>query len=86
VYSCIRGTTLAEGRGVIALEDFTALSRGSKVLEGRVGLCPKCGRNGVEHSEPEALFFIHAQKTELLGDGMLTEPRDCCRLTGIASQ
>ena len=72
---------------MITLEDFTVLSRGSEVpLEGRVGVCPKCGRNGVEHSEPEALFFVHAQETELLGDGMLTEPRDCCRLTRVASQ
>jgi hypothetical protein len=71
---------------MVTLQDFTKLSRGSEVpLEGRVGICPKCGRNGVEHSEPEVLFFVHAQETELLGDGMLTEPRDCCRLTGFAS-
>ena len=72
---------------MIALEDFTMLSRGSEVpLEGRVGICPKCGRNGVERSEPEVLFFVHAQETELLGDGMLTQPRDRCRLTRVASQ
>lgn len=71
---------------MITLQDFTAFSRGSVVpLEGRVDRCPKCGRNGVEHSEPEVLFFVHALETELLGDGMLTEPRDCCRLTGFAS-
>jgi hypothetical protein len=71
---------------VIALEDFTKLSRGSEVpLEGRVDVCPKCGRNGVAHSEPEVLFFVHAQETELLADGMLTEPRDCCRLSEAAS-
>lgn len=70
---------------MITLQDFTLLSRGSDVpLEGRVGRCPKCGRNGVEHSEPEVLFFVHSQETELLGDGMLTEPRDCCRLSGAA--
>ena len=42
---------------------------------------PRCGRNGIEHAEPETLFFVHVQGTEVLGDGMLTEPRDCCRLT-----
>ena len=71
---------------MVTLEDFTALSRGSQVpLEGRVDRCPRCGRNGIEHAEPDTLFFVHAQETELLGDGMLVEPRDCCRLTGARS-
>lgn len=67
---------------MVLLEDFTALSRGRDVpLEGRVDRCPECGRNGIEHDEPDALFFVHVQGTELLSDGMLTEPRDCCRVT-----
>ncbi len=67
---------------MVTLQDFTALSRGSEVpLEGRVDRCPKCGRNGIEHAEPHTLFFVHVQESEVLGDGMLTEPRDCCRLS-----
>ena len=69
---------------MVMLQDFTALTRGSQVpLEGRVDCCPRCGRNGIEHAEPETLFFVHVQGTEVLGDGMLTEPRDCCRLTTL---
>jgi hypothetical protein len=55
-------------------------------LEGRVDRCPECGRNGIEHDEPDTLFFVHVQGTELLSDGMLTEPRDCCRVTRAASE
>ncbi len=67
---------------MVTLQDFTALSRGIDVpLEGRVDRCPKCGRNGIEHAEPHTLFFVHVQESEVFGDGMLTEPRDCCRLT-----
>lgn len=67
---------------MVTLQDFTTLSPGSEVpLEGRVDRCPKCGRNGIEHAEPHTLFFVHVQKSEVLGDGMLTEPRDSCRLT-----
>ena len=70
---------------MVTLQDFTGLSRGSEVpLEGRVDRCPKCGRNGIEHAEPERLFFVHVQETELRSDGMLTEPRDCCRVTIVA--
>lgn len=66
---------------MVMLEDFTALSRGRDVpLEGRVDRCPACGRNGVEHAEPDSHFFVHVQASELLSDGMLTEPRDCCRI------
>jgi len=67
---------------MVMLQDFTALSRGYEVpLEGRVDRCPRCGRNGIEHAEPNTLFFVHVQETEVLSDGMLTAPRDCCRLT-----
>jgi hypothetical protein len=67
---------------MVMLQDFAALSRACEVpLEGRVDRCPRCGRNGIEHAEPDTLFFVHVQETELLSDGMLTEARDCCRLT-----
>ena len=70
---------------MVMLQDFTALSRGSEVpLEGRVDRCPRGGRNGIEHAEPNTLFFVHVQETELRSDGMLTESRDCCRVTTVA--
>jgi hypothetical protein len=76
---------LAVERVMVTLEDFTTLSRGSDVpLEGRVDRCPQCGRNGIEHAEPERLLFVHVQETDLLSDGMRTEPRDCCRVTKVA--
>jgi hypothetical protein len=72
---------------MVTLQDFTALSPGREVpLEGRVDRCPRCGRNGIEHAEPERLFFIHVQETDLRSDGMLTEPRDCCRVTRFAGE
>ena len=66
---------------MVTFEDFTALSAGSDVpLEGRVGECPQCGRNGVAQEEPDGIFYVHVQVSELLSDGMLTEARDCCRI------
>jgi hypothetical protein len=71
---------------MVTVEDFTALSPGIDVpLEGRVGACPGCGRNGVRHDEPDGLFYVHIQASEVLSDGMLTEPRDCCRVDRAAS-
>jgi hypothetical protein len=66
---------------VITLEDFTALSSGSQVpCEGPVCECPRCGRNGVVHDEPNGSLCVHVQESAVLSDGMLTEPLDCCRL------
>lgn len=70
---------------MVTLEDFTGLSAGSDVpCEGSVSECPKCGRNGVVHEEPERTLCVHVQESEMLSDGMLTEPRDCCRLSRAA--
>jgi hypothetical protein len=70
---------------MVTLEDFTSLSEGSDVpLEGRVGHCPECERNGVAHAEPDGTFYVHVQASEVLSDGMLTEPRDCCQVVKAA--
>jgi hypothetical protein len=62
---------------MISLEDFTALVEGGEVpLEGLVEICPSCSRSGIRRRA----IFVHVQTTEILGDGMLTVPRDCCRL------
>jgi hypothetical protein len=72
---------------MLVIQDFTKLSEGITVpSEGRVSRCPKCGRNGIER-RPDGpagpiVTFLHVQASRLFGDGMLTEPEDCCSLTG----
>jgi hypothetical protein len=77
---------IKEGAAMIVIQDFTKLSEGITVpSEGRVSRCPKCGRNGVERRPggPAApvVTFLHIQASRLFGDGMLTEPEDCCSLS-----
>jgi len=62
------------------LDDFTLLPRGLEVpFEGRVETCPACGRNGIEE-RPECgdPYFLHRQSSEMLGDGLRTDPFDRC--------
>ncbi len=67
---------------MITREDFTLLPIGShNTLEGTVARCPLCGRHGViVHPEDAPSYCIHAEDLEVLGDGMRTDPTDCCRL------
>jgi hypothetical protein len=67
---------------MVFLEDFTRTPAGCDVpLEGRVECCPNCGRPGIEqHSAGGPALVIHSQTSEILGDGMRVEPRDCCAL------
>ena len=75
---------------MLVIQDFTKLSEGITVpSEGRVGRCPKCGRNGIERrpggpTEP-IVTFLHVQASRLFGDGMLTEPEDCCSFPKTSS-
>ena len=68
---------------MITIEDFTRLPEGTvATLEGIVVRCPACGRNGiVQRPENEAPRCLHAEASEMLCDGMRTDPTDCCRLT-----
>ena len=68
---------------MVVLEDFTRLSAGSGVgLEGRVESCPRCGRPGIEELSPDGRsLVVHSQTSQILGDGMLVEPLDCCALS-----
>ena len=63
-----------------SVEDFTVMRTGEEIaLEGRVGRCASCGRNGIEHEAPDgAGYVIHVQTSRVFGDGMLTEPSDYC--------
>ncbi len=67
---------------MVTLEDFTILAIGSVgTLAGVVTRCPVCGRNGViKRNATEAPHCIHAESSELCGDGMRTDPTDSCRL------
>ncbi len=67
---------------MLSVEDFTSLPNGFVVpQEGRVDVCPRCGRNGVEeHPACGGPFFLHRQAIDVRGDGMLVEPLDRCAL------
>lgn len=69
---------------MITIDDFTRMPEGMvATLQGRVVRCPSCGRNGVlEQPERDAPRCVHVEETELLCDGMRTDPTDCCRLPG----
>jgi hypothetical protein len=65
---------------MLTIEDFTAMPEGWIVpLAGLVARCPRCARNGVETTALQGdATFVHVQTCEVLGDGMLVEPQDCC--------
>lgn len=67
---------------MMTIEDFTQLPEGYVVLlEGPVVRCPRCGRNGVLKNPYDGRSScIHAEEYTVLGDGMLSEPTDCCEL------
>jgi hypothetical protein len=67
---------------MIVLEDFTGVGVGRDIpVEGHIRRCPLCGRSAVEQPSKDGTpLFVHAQISQVLGDGMLTEPRDCCAL------
>ena len=63
-----------------ATEDFTTIPAGTEVLlEGLVRPCPMCGRNAIEHRQKDrAPYWVHRQKTEILGDGLRVDFDDLC--------
>jgi len=71
---------------MLTTQDFTELPEGLVIpLEGAVERCPRCGRNGIEEGQSAgASFFVHVQTCEVMGDGMLTQPSDCCMLPGVS--
>jgi hypothetical protein len=70
---------------MVMVDDFTSVRAGKDVPgEGHVECCPECGRNGVRHDEPDGTSYVHVQASEVLSDGLLTEPRDCCRISQTA--
>jgi hypothetical protein len=68
---------------MVVIEDFTKLSEGVRIpSEGHVSRCPQCGRNGLKRVRRDGTArFVHVQTSQIFGDGMRTEPSDCCLLT-----
>jgi hypothetical protein len=70
---------------MVVLEDFTRTQAGADIpAEGPASCCPSCGRAGIEQSSEKGPIFVHSQLSEILGDGMRTEPQDCCTLPSPA--
>ncbi|HYK40881.1 MAG TPA: hypothetical protein VE007_00735 [Thermoanaerobaculia bacterium] len=67
---------------MLTTEDFTSMPEGLLVpLAGRVSRCPLCSRNGIETlAQSGTATFLHVQTSEVMCDGMLVEPQDCCVL------
>jgi len=65
---------------MIVMEDFTKLSAGVQIpTDGRIALCPRCGRNGARRRRFDgSIRYVHAQSTQILGDGLRTDPADSC--------
>ncbi len=65
---------------MLLMEDFTKLSVGVRVpTDGVVGVCPRCGRNGVRKPRPDGwVRYVHVQTSQLFGDGLRMEPVDSC--------
>jgi hypothetical protein len=64
---------------MLTTEDFTLMPEGLLVpLAGRVGRCPRCARTGVEARTESGMDYVHVQTSEVMCDGMLVEPQDCC--------
>src|SRR5206468_382456 len=61
------------------VEDFTVAAPGIEIDgEGRVERCPVCGRNGVREDVGSRTKYLHAQAYELMSDGLLVTPEECC--------
>ncbi len=70
------------GDRIVTIQNFAKLAPGMDVpLEGPVSTCRHCGRSGIEHRTADGmLVVVHVQTTELLSDGMVTEPQDTCNI------
>ena len=70
---------------MLVVQDFTRLPEGTTIaLEGSVGRCPTCGRNGIPRKRVDgSTSFLHVQTTEMFGDGMRTDPKDRCLFPAV---
>ena len=65
---------------MLMIEDFTKLAVGVRVpTDGVVTSCPRCGRSGVPRPRLDgSVRYVHIETSELLADGLRTEPSDSC--------
>ena len=69
---------------MILLETYTDQTPGAfPGLEAVVELCPRCGRPGVERRTAEGRICVHTETSQLLADGLLTVPIECCPLEAL---
>jgi len=68
------------GERIVTVQNFVKLAPGMDVpLEGPVSTCAHCGRSGIlHHLDDGTAVVVHVQTTELLSDGMVTDPQDVC--------
>jgi len=73
---------------MIVVEDFTKLADGAPVpSDGRVSICPRCGRNGVRRERLDgSVRYVHVQTSQVIGDGLRSEVADCCTMTATESR
>ena len=63
----------------IVTDDYTRLAPGTPILGcGCVERCPRCGRNGLREHLAGQDAILHTEVTELMSDGLLVVPGDCC--------
>ena len=67
---------------MVVLEDFTKLPAGIRIpTDGRVALCPRCGRNGARRRRLDGTIrYVHFQTSQVFGDGLRAEPIDSCTI------
>jgi hypothetical protein len=66
---------------MVVLEDFTRVQAGDEIpAEGQATSCPRCGRPGIAQGSEDGPIYVHSQLSQILGDGLRTEPQDCCSL------
>jgi hypothetical protein len=61
------------------IDDYTVLEIGTMIAGwGRVERCPRCGRNGLREHQEGQDAILHTETSELMSDGLLVVPGDCC--------
>ncbi|HVO49634.1 MAG TPA: hypothetical protein VMV60_01455 [Thermoanaerobaculia bacterium] len=61
---------------MVQVETYTA--RNFDDPADRFGVCPRCGRTGVERETAEGRVCVHAESLEMMSDGILVAPVDFC--------
>ncbi len=61
---------------MVQVESYT--SRTFDDPADRFGVCPRCGRTGVERETAEGRVCVHAESLEMMSDGILVAPVDFC--------